>query len=333
MGITAQCYKLIEAEVLQRSSHIVSVVDNQAVIFGGELQPREPRDNDVHSVSLDSATTTMNLQPATPEFPSARVGTASAVLNGKIYLFSGRGGIAMAPIDENGAIWEYDLSTKSWTFIQPSDIGSKKYPAARSYHCMTSDGKDTLYLHAGCPEKGRLGDLWAFKLLTKEWTELAPAFDPPRGGTSIAFADGKLYRMNGFDGETEQGGNLDIYTPETNSWDSHSYCADGKGGPTPRSVSTLLPISLGGRSYLVTMFGERDPSSLGHQGAGKMLSDVWAFDLGSKMWGQADLQGSELPLARGWFDADVAASDAIVVHGGLGESNERLGDIWRLEFA
>jgi hypothetical protein len=54
MAITAQCYKLIEAEVLQRSSHIVSVVDNQAVIFGGELQPREPRDNDVHSVSLDN---------------------------------------------------------------------------------------------------------------------------------------------------------------------------------------------------------------------------------------------------------------------------------------
>ncbi|KAJ6109457.1 hypothetical protein N7486_001692 [Penicillium sp. IBT 16267x] len=333
MAITAECHKLLEAQILQRSSHIVSVVGDQAVIFGGELQPREPRDNDVHTVSLDSATASMNSQPATPKFPSARVGTASAALNGKIYLFSGRGGIAMAPIEENGAIWEYDSSTKSWTLIQPSETGSKKYPAARSYHSMTSDGKDTLYLHAGCPEKGRLGDLWAFKLSSKEWTELAPAFDPPRGGTSIAFADGKLYRMNGFDGKTEQGGNLDIYTPETNVWESISYPADGIGGPTPRSVSALVPISLGGRPHLVTMFGERDPSSLGHQGAGKMLSDVWAFDIGNKTWNQVDLQGSELPVARGWFDADVAASDAIVVHGGLGESNDRLGDIWRLEFA
>jgi hypothetical protein len=32
------------------------------------------------------------------------------------------------------------------------------------------------------------------------------------------------------------------------------------------------------------MFGERDPSSLGHAGAGKMLTDVWAFVL-SQIYG------------------------------------------------
>ena len=30
---------------------------------------------------------------------------------------------------------------------------------------------------------------------------------------------------------------------------------------------------------LVTMFGERNPSSLGHAGAGKMLSDAWAWHI------------------------------------------------------
>lgn len=54
MAITAQCHKLLEAEILQRSSHIVSVVDGEAVVFGGELQPREPRDNDVHAIFLES---------------------------------------------------------------------------------------------------------------------------------------------------------------------------------------------------------------------------------------------------------------------------------------
>lgn len=239
----------------------------------------------------------------------------------------------MAPIEEQGAIWEYDPSTTTWCLIQPSTTGSAAVPAARSYHCMTSDGKDTLYIHAGCPESGRLSDLWAFSVSRKEWTERAPAFDPPRGGTSITFADGKLYRMNGFDGKTEQGGNVDIYTPETNSWDTHVYSADGKDGPSPRSVCALLPIFVSRQSYLITLFGERDPSSLGHQGAGKMLGDVWSFDIGNKKWEQVELQGTELPVARGWFDADVAASDAIIVHGGLGESNDRLGDVWKLEFA
>jgi N-acetylneuraminic acid mutarotase len=239
----------------------------------------------------------------------------------------------MAPIEEQGAVWEYDTSTSTWCLIEPATTKSAAVPAARSYHCMTSNGKDTLYIHAGCPESGRLSDLWAFNVPRKEWTELAPAFDPPRGGTSITFADGKLYRMNGFDGKTEQGGNLDTYTPETNSWDTHVYTPDGKQGPSPRSVSALLAISVKGRSYLITLFGERDPSSLGHQGAGKMLGDVWGFDIENKKWEQVDLQGSELPLARGWFDADIAASNSILVHGGLGESNDRLGDVWKFEFA
>jgi hypothetical protein len=29
----------------------------------------------------------------------------------------------------------------------------------------------------------------------------------------------------------------------------------------------------------VTIFGERNPSSLGHAGAGKMFGDVWAYDI------------------------------------------------------
>ncbi|KAJ5295539.1 hypothetical protein N7508_010360 [Penicillium antarcticum] len=328
MPIVAKCHKLLENEILRRSSQIVSVVGDQVHIFGGELRPREPRDNDVHAVSLGS--NAISSKPTTSQSPSPRVGTAACTQNGKIYIFSGRGGIAMAPIEEQGAIWEFDPATGNWSCISPSDPSVA--PTARSYHCMASDGKGTLYLHAGCPEKGRLSDLWAFSLSRRKWTELAPAFDPPRGGTSIAFAEGKLYRMNGFDGNTEQGGNLDIYSPETNSWASHVYSPDGKAGPSPRSVSCLLSVRLGGRSFLVTMFGEHDPSSLGHQGAGKMLSDMWAFDIESKMWEEI-VGGDQLPLARGWFDADIVGANTVVVHGGLGESNDRLGDVWTIELS
>ncbi|KAJ5335078.1 hypothetical protein N7452_007481 [Penicillium brevicompactum] len=331
--IIAQCHKIVEDETLCRSSQVLSVVGNQAYIFGGELRPREPRDNDVHAVSLDNNKTSIKSIPATSQSPSPRVGTATCTLNGKIYIFSGRGGVAMAPIEEHGAVWELNPSTASWRFILPSQSIAKTFPVARSYHCMTSDGRDTLYLHAGCPESGRLSDLWAFSVSRGEWTELPPAFDPPRGGASIAFADGKLYRMNGFDGTTEQGGSVDVYVPETSSWTSHTYSPDGKAGPGARSVSSLLPLRLDGRSVLVTLFGEHDPSSLGHQGAGKMLSDVWVFDIERGLWEEAVLQGDGLPLARGWFDADVAGSNAIVVHGGLGESNDRLGDMWTIELS
>ncbi|KAJ5662771.1 hypothetical protein N7462_011697 [Penicillium macrosclerotiorum] len=202
--IAATFQKLQEAEILCRSSQVVSVVNDQVYIFGGELRPREPRDNDVHVVSLE-ANAMIASKPATFCSPSPRVGSAACTLNGKIYIFSGRGGVAMAPVEEHGAIWEFDPTQAKWSLISPSGQVSKDLPAARSYHCMASDGEDTIYLHAGCPETGRLSDLWAFSLSRKEWTELSPSFDPPRGGSSITFTEHKLYRMNGFDGEAEQG--------------------------------------------------------------------------------------------------------------------------------
>lgn len=63
--------------------------------------------------------------------------------------------------------------------------------------------------------------------------------------------------------------------------------ADGVQGPGARSVAGLVPVVLKrhgggdgeGKVFLVAVFGEADPSSLGHEGAGKMLGDVWAFDV------------------------------------------------------
>ncbi|KAK6217926.1 hypothetical protein LQW54_003214 [Pestalotiopsis sp. IQ-011] len=116
--------------------------------------------------------------------------------------------------------------------------------------------------------------------------------------------------MNGFDGTTEQGGAIDVYDIATRSWSTLSFLPDGIKGPTPRSVSALLLVRISGRDHIVTLFGEGDPSALGHAGAGKMMADVWAFDLASKQWLKADPVGAQLPAARGWFDDDVTGRDA-----------------------
>jgi hypothetical protein len=166
----------------------------------------------------------------------------------------------MAPVEENGAVWVFDPSTTTWNLLSSSDP-SEPFPAARSYHCSASNHDDKIYIHAGCPETGRLSDLWSFQPSSRTWLQLADAPAPPRGGTSIAFLQGLLYRMNGFDGKTEQGGSLDVYDTTENAWSSRQYSADRVSGPTPRSVSALLPLVVGGRPSLVTLFGERDPSS------------------------------------------------------------------------
>lgn len=140
--------------------------------------------------------------------------------------------------------------------------------------------------------------------------------------------------MGGFDGKHELGGAIDVYDIATNTWTTISFQPDGVEGPGNRSVSTLLALQVKGKKSLITMFGEADPSSLGHAGAGKMLPDAWVWDVEGRTWSKVVSSG-DVPQPRGWFDADVACIDgidAVVVQGGLADSNERLDDIWILEF-
>ena len=112
--------------------------------------------------------------------------------------------------------------------------------------------------------EGRLSDLWSFDLTTKQWRQRASAPDPPRGGTSIASADGKLWRMNGFDGKSKQGGAPDVYVAKSISQSMITWNADGQAGPDARSVAALLPVNVGHKQCLLSLYGENDPSSLGH---------------------------------------------------------------------
>lgn len=278
--------------------------------------------------------------------PAARVGSASATLSSKIYYFSGRGGVEMAPLAPSsssssagggGGFDVFDPTTASWSEVH---AGSGDAPEARSYHASCSDGQGVLYVHAGCPAKGRLRDLWCFDVGagsdSRGWRKLAEAPGPARGGASVCWCKGKVWRMNGFDGETEQGGCLDVYSPEEDEWETMGYAADGKEGPEPRSVGCLVPVQVGGKDLLVTMFGEGRPSDLGHAGAGKMWGDVWAYDLERRKWLCVEIEG-EAPRPRGWFDADAVEGGKVFVTGGLGdgnesgEGNERLDDAWILE--
>jgi hypothetical protein len=111
-GTWTQVYK---DESLQRSSQTLSTIGSLALIFGGELHPRKPRDNDVHILDLAPTPNDNSGQKASlrsyvkaSDSPLARVGTASTVVDGRIYYFSGRGGVDMAPIDEQGQLWQFD---------------------------------------------------------------------------------------------------------------------------------------------------------------------------------------------------------------------------------
>lgn len=254
-------------------------------------------------------------------------------VNKTLYIFSGRGGTSMCAISEHGGLWSFTPANAIWSLIQPAE-SSAPSPEARSYHSATTDGQGKVFIHAGCPASGRLKDLWSFDIRSRVWTQLSDAPGPERGGTSLSYAAGKLWRMGGFDGKKEIGGVLDTFDLTSGTWESITFPADGSSGPSPRSVAALVPTTVSGKLYLVTVFGEADPSNLGHAGAGKMLGDVWAFDIGKQVWLNVDTEDSldGLPAPRGWFDAAAISDGLLAVVGGLGEDNERLDDAWALKF-
>ncbi|KAL9087235.1 MAG: hypothetical protein Q9165_006729 [Trypethelium subeluteriae] len=310
------------------SQTIASPERGTAIVFSGELKPREPVQSDVHVVRLPSSV--QNNDNAVYQkisygntSPSPRVGAASAASDGKVYVVSGRAGKEFKPIDST--IHEFDGT--SWHSVAPAD--GSPVPQPRSYHVMTA-AAGHLFLHAGCAaDGGRYKDLWAFDLTTKRWKELANAPGKERGGTSLIASgyETRLFRIGGFDGKQEIGGTVDIYDISQNSWTSISYAT----GPMPRSVAALTAVSIGGREYLVYAFGEADPSKIGHEGAGKFLKDIWIFDLEKSEWSELECSDEHKPSARGWLGAVACADDTVLIQGGLSEDNNRLGDWWLLK--
>lgn len=241
----------IDSAPLPRSSHTLSVVAGRAYIFGGEINPREPVDNDMHVITLPSGSVTSadyRSVPAKPELaggqvPEKRVGHTAAVIGERIFVFGGRGGKEMKPLEENGRVWVYNTRLDTWSYIDPEP--NTPHPAARSYHTSVSidqpqpssmkpvkvdqarelprtgeiaqhaqseaqKGFGTFFVHAGCPASGRTNDLWAFDVHSRTWKELPSAPGNPRGGTSLTVSKNRIFRYGGFNGKDEEGGKLDV---------------------------------------------------------------------------------------------------------------------------
>ncbi|EFX03849.1 kelch repeat protein [Grosmannia clavigera kw1407] len=98
--------------------------------------------------------------PALGSVPEPRVGHATAVIGNRIFLFGGRGGPAMAPLEERGRVWVFDTKAHTWSFLDPlappvaaplqampeegdTGLGTTAasrpvFPAARSYHAAVA---------------------------------------------------------------------------------------------------------------------------------------------------------------------------------------------------
>ncbi|KAJ7485764.1 kelch repeat protein [Mycena latifolia] len=365
--LSLKCKADVAVQALKRSSNSLAVVGNKAYLYGGEEVPRVPVDNELWVVDLDDGS--VSPAPTSSLRPSARVGACLTYKpqTSLLYLWGGRESKDMTPC--NSDLWTYALTSGQWekhaTIVKEGGSDEDKVEC-RSYHAMCISAEN-LYLHAGCPAKGRLGTLHSMSispsLSVPTWVPLSAGPGPGRGGTVLTpitipgASDQLLVRYGGFAGH-ELGGTVDYFTPARGTWSSVAMPgAEGNAGhPLARSVHALVPVNPPmplqpspsdsaepGHLLALMLFGERGPAPahLGHLGAGQFHRDAWALMRKSSavsaanehglVFAQLEQEGPEgaVPEARGWFAADWdQVGGRVVVQGGLNDENERLGDIW-----
>lgn len=206
-------WERISIPPLPRSSHSLDIVSGSAYVFGGEVNPREPVDNDMHvitlpwssagadyynikaaaakrdeptveteetlvdtvqkdlsEVSLSEPTKPKGKERATDEptaldeVPAPRVGHATAVIGTRIFMFGGRGGPDMVPLEEAGRVWVFDTRSHTWTHLDPVPVITGGaiilHPAPRSYHCATATERPRDFGHLR-PNKPQNWRQWA----------------------------------------------------------------------------------------------------------------------------------------------------------------------------
>ena len=81
--------------------------------------------------------------------PEPRVGSASASLGSKTYVFSGRAGKDFSPL--SSSLYEFSTDTEAWGTVEVATDSA--LPEPRSYHVLAAAGA-TICLHAGCSASG-----------------------------------------------------------------------------------------------------------------------------------------------------------------------------------
>lgn len=204
-------------------------------------------------------------------------------------------------------VWSFNLTTKTWTNITPSDTS----PPPRFAHTAVIDPTSRkMYIWSG-QGGGFFNDSWAFDLSSQRWQNVTPAGTKPsvRYG-SVAVHDPRKNSMVIFAGFTNQGRFDDSweFVLGLNSW------TDVTPNGTRPLARCLHAAAYDPTGHQLIMYGGQRPGP---------LDDIWAFDLSTHTW--TELSPAIRPTGRLFATITALRNGKVVIFGGstnFGEVNE-----------
>jgi N-acetylneuraminic acid mutarotase len=229
--------------------------------------------------------------------PTARGETATAEVDGKLYVAGGYTGLTFAVSDEVDA---YDPASDTWTTLAP-------LPAPRNHAAAAGlDGRFYVSGGGGPTDNTPEPNLWALDPAADAWIELAP-MPEGRFAHRIVALDGLLYVVGG-QGETSR---VMIYDPAADAWST------GAEMPVPRHH--LAAVAVAGRVW-----------AIGGRVGARIVDRVDVYDPATDSWAA----GPALPEATSAASEGVLGS-LILISGGEepGENGRVVDDHWQLDTA
>ena len=190
-----------------------------------------------------------------PPMPHRRSYTASAEIDGKIYVAAGMVGESGRPLN---LLERFDASTNEWTSL-------RSVPEAFSAAAGAALG-DQMYVVGGNSEDADGRQVYVYDVSEDSWSRRAP-LPVPRTNLALVAHAGKLYALGGLD-PVHEVNTVFVYDPIRDRW--------SEAAPLPQRLHALAAVSFRGEIW--ALGGRVRP------GAGGVSQNVWIYNPGEDRW-------------------------------------------------
>ncbi|KAF3021452.1 hypothetical protein E8E14_008339 [Neopestalotiopsis sp. 37M] len=292
-------WQYVEVPPLPRSSHSLNVVGGSVYVFGGEVEPRKPVDNDMHVITLPYSGAgadyyTVKAKPSTKNVPVTET-EASIAEEGEP---SEKEPLSDVPLASPTA--EEPSSSTSLTAEGkgkgPESLLSAEVPSARVGHATAVIGS-RIFMYGGrsaaaetLDENGRV---WVFETKTNTWSYLDPNRESPVAPARSYFAAVATDKPRDFQSSSSSaaapGPGPRHRLKRAESWKEWAEGDSADAGIPQRPI--VGNVAAHASDEEEDGFG----TFIVHGGClqdGSRANDLWAFDVRSRTW-------KELPTAPG----------------------------------